>query len=359
MKKIITCIPLPPPYGGITNWFNILQEEAKKNGFSFININTSPGKTIAGRSIFYRIFIQGFRMLRQSAELINIIKNNKEVHVAHITTSGQLALIRDILFLAIFNVHKIKTVYHLHFGRIPQIFEKRGIEYKLFLKALSLSSKVIVIDLRTYQTLYNRYEEGKICYIPNPIKKFSYNTEVEKNTVIFVGNVLKAKGVEELLEVWEKVVELHPDWNLTIAGFCEETYKKYLESKYSFKNVIMEGYVAHDEILRKISEAVFLVLPSYTEGFPNVVIEAMMCGKAVIGTDVGAISDILSGECGIIIQPQNTKELEESIIRLINDKKLRMTMGKNGKEKALEHYSSNVVFKKYANLWCLCGAKNV
>lgn len=358
MKKIITCIPLPPPHGGITNWFSILEDEAKKNEYSFVNINTSPGKTIAGRSIFYRIFVQGCRMLKQSIELLKIIKNNKEVHVAHITTSGQLALVRDILFLTIFKNKGIKTVYHLHFGSIPRIFEKRGMEYRLFSKTFSLSSEIITIDLKTYETLCDEYDAYHVHYIPNPVRRISLDEKNEKKTVIFVGNVLKAKGIEELFTAWEDITDKYPEWNLTLAGFCENNYEEYLRNTYSFKNVKMVGYIPHDDVIKEIAESAFLVLPSYTEGFPNVVIEAMMCGKAVIGTDVGAISDILSENCGVVIQPKNVEMLKEHIIKLMDDEKLRKAMGKNGNIKALKEYSSEIIFKKYTDLWSVLEENN-
>lgn len=350
-KKVITCAPLPPPNGGIANWYSIVQEEAEKNGIFLININTSPRKSIAGRSIFYRIFVQGFRMLTQYRELARLINDNQDIRVAHITTSGQLALVRDILFLHLLKSKGLKTIYHIHFGRIPEIFTEKKMEYRFLHKAFSLASDTIAIDPKTYQTLCESFGMETIHYIPNPVRKLDMEASIAKNNVLFLGNVLPAKGIEELLQAWEKLTPEYPDWTLTIAGFCEDSYKAYIEKQYSLQNVIMTGYIPHDDAMKLLAESAFLVLPSYTEGFPNVVIEAMMCGKAVIGTDVGAISDILSGGCGIVIPVKDVRGLQRCIVKLMSDRVLCMKMGKNGLEKATEQYVSDKVFAKYNILW--------
>lgn len=349
--KIITCAPLPPPNGGIANWYNILCSEGKEKGYTFLNINTSPKKSIDGRSIFYRIVIQGFRMLIQRMELARLIKKNPDARVAHIATSGSFALVRDILFLRLLKKKHIKSIYHIHFGRVPQIFSKNGWEQSLFKKAISLADDIIAIDPKTYNVLSDLNSGVKVYYIPNPVKKVNSETEKSNNNVVFLGNVLSTKGVEELLQAWGNITDKYPQWSLTLAGYCEEEYKAYITTQYPTKNVSFLGFLEHDKAMELLSQAAFLVLPSYTEGFPNVVIEAMMCKKPVIATDVGAIKDILSGGCGIVIHPKNVSELIDSMETLITDKDLRESMGQCGNEKALSHYASDIVLKQYEALW--------
>ena len=350
-KKIVTCAPLPPPCGGIANWYKILLSECKKNGYEVLNINTSPRKSIDSRTIFYRVFVQGFRMIAQRRELNGLIRGNKDVSVAHIATSGSLALVRDILFLKLLRRKKVRSVYHIHYGRIPETFEAKTIEYRLLKKALSLTTNVIAIDPKTFSVLSKDLGKEKVHYIPNPVNEISVIDNEETKNVLFLGNVLKSKGVEELLQAWEKISEKYPDWTLIIAGFCEDEYKEYLIENYSQKNVIMTGLLDHDKAIEMLKKSAFLVLPSYTEGFPNVVIEAMMCSKAVVATDVGAISDILGNDCGVVITPKNTNELYASMKTLIDNNSLREKMGQQGRKKALEQYEAGKVFEQYVKLW--------
>lgn len=350
-SKIITCAPIPPPHGGIAQWYGIFLTEANKNGYEVLNIDTSPKKSIAGRSLFYRVFVQGFRMLSQRKELSKLIKNNKDVKAAHITTSGSLALVRDVLFLRLLKRKGIRSIYHIHFGRMPEIFEKKGLEHRFIKKAISLASEVIAIDPNTNAVLRENFKEEKIHYIPNPVRRLEEVDFTASKNVLFLGNVLKTKGVEELLCAWKELSDDYSDWTLTIAGFCEKSYLDYLESRYSLRGVSMLGFLPHDEAIEELKKSAFLVLPSYTEGFPNVVIEAMMCKKAVLATDVGAIRDILSGGCGTVISARNSDELRDAMKAMMDDKALLEKMGEIGRAKALNEYSSDIVFNHYADLW--------
>lgn len=349
--KIITCAPLPPPNGGIANWYNIVSKKAQEKGFTFININTSPRKSMDSRSIFYRVVIQGFRMLSQRNELSKIIRKNKDAKCCHITTSGQLAIVRDIMFLHLLRTKDVKSVYHIHFGRIPEMSENNTTEWRLMKKAMNLANEIIAIDGKTYDVLLENFDKNKVHYIPNPVNKVCCNETDGSKNILFLGNVLKAKGVEELLTSFEKLSKEFSDWKLTIAGFCEDDYKKYLEQNFSFEKVEMTGFLSHEKAMEKLAGAEFLVLPSYTEGFPNVVIEAMMCEKAVVATNVGAIEDILSGGCGIVIEPKNENELYGVMKDIIINPEKRSQMGKKGKEKAISNYETNIVFEKYSDLW--------
>ena len=349
--KIITCAPLPPPHGGITNWYKILCAEAERRQVEFLNVDISPRKSIDGRSLFYRIFVQGFRMISQRRLLRHLINRNTDVKAAHVATSGQLALVRDIWFLSLLKKKNIRSVYHLHFGDVPEIYRRKGMQYRCIKKALSLASEVIAIDPKTYEVLYKEFGGEKVHYIPNPVDKAGENCEDNLNRVLFLGNVLAAKGIEELLTAWESVAEEHSDWQLTVAGFCEEDYEQYLKGKYPMNRVEMKGAVDHEGAMELLSKASFLVLPSYTEGFPNVILEAMMRKKAVIATDVGAVADVLAEECGVVIRPKEVEDIKSAVNRLIKDKDYRAALGENGYKKASVKYVTAAVVDQYEKLW--------
>ena len=350
-KEIIMCAPLPLPNGGITNWYHIVEQEAEKNNYTLINLNTSPGTAKRERSILYRICIQGAKMLRLKNQAKRIIRKNPHIQVAHVATSGNLAFIRDALLLSLFKKNGIKTVYHIHFGRIPQIANQQNWEDKLMRKALKNADVVIAIDPNTHQVLSNTYPVKRVVYLPNPVPKIEIDANSESKTVLFMGSVCSAKGIEELLSAWSEVYKTHSDWKLKIVGGYEQAYKKYLDNAFSQNGVEFTGYIQHDRAIKILAQSSFLVLPSYTEGFPNVVIEAMMCQKPVVATDVGAISDILSDKCGIVIAPKNVEELKKGIEMLISDETLRNNMGSRGRNKALAQYASDIIFEKYTKIW--------
>ena len=351
LMKIITCVPLPPPYGGITNWYDVLCAEAERRKIEFLNVNVSPRKSIDGRSLLYRIFVQGFRMIGQRKELKRLIDRNSDAAAVHVATSGQLALVRDIWFLRLLKKKNVRSVYHLHFGTVPKIWERNGLQYRLFRKAINLASEVIAIDPKTYEILCGDLGEGKVHYIPNPVDVATEACEENSKRILFLGNILKIKGIEELLKAWKDLSEEYPEWKLTIAGFCEADYLEYLKKNYSVKSVEFCGSVVHNRAMELLAGSAFLVLPSYTEGFPNVILEAMMRQKAVIATDVGAVSDILSGECGLVIAPKSVEEIKNAVRYLINNPEHRRVLGQNGKNKASSQYVTAAVVDQYEEIW--------
>ncbi len=352
-EKIITCAPLPPPHGGITNWYQILMREADKSGVEFVNVDTSPKTAGNKRSMFNRIVVQGVGMLSKRRQLKKALRRHKDIACAHLATSAQFGLVRDIAFMRLLKKNGIPAVYHLHFGRVPDILASGGTECRLMKTAVSLADTVIAIDRRTEEALTAHFPDTQIEYIPNPIELTETPSRdvPPKKTILYLGMVYKEKGIEELLTAWGILKNDHPEWTLTIAGACDDDYKAYLESRFDLGRVTMTGFLSHDDAMAVLDESAFLVLPSYTEGFPNVVIEAMMHKKAVIATSVGAVEDILAGDCGIVIPPKDVPALSQALECLMQNAAARDAMGARGREKVQTQYAADLVFAQYRQIW--------
>jgi len=353
--RICMVVPVPPPCGGIANWTKLMDDYVKGvDDIELSFVNTAPKKrSMEGRTIWDRVVVQGFEMLKVNKQMRKLLRAEKHDAV-HMTTSGQLATFRDILMLKTAKKMGVPTVYHTRFGRIPEIAKNNTGEWKRLKRAMGLASKVMVIDTKTLEAVKKYAPKANVCYVPNP---FDMNktagvkiTKEQKKEVVFVGWVIKAKGVEELLCVWQNIVEKYPDWTLRIVGPYNENYKKELEQKYSCKNVIFDGEKPHDEAMKLVSQASVFTLPSYTEGFPNAVLEAMALETPVVATSVGAIPDMLCG-CGIVVEPKNVKELETAFERVLNDENLRNELALKAKEKMLGEYTMETVFETYKSVW--------
>ena len=352
--KVAMVAPVPPPYGGIGNWVLLLDEYVKnRNDIRFVHINTAPvSRGLDGRSLWDRVATQGFIMFRLRKELEKAIKG-KQVDVVHITTSGQMAIIRDIAMLKTAKKYGIPSIYHIHFGRIPEIASNNSREWKLIHKAMKISDQVIAIDHKTEKAIHDFAPEVNVCYVPNPFdmdKVSNIRKDGLRKVVIFIGWVVKTKGIEELLQAWERVHTRFNDWMLKIVGPYSEDYLTYLKAKYSQAQVVFEGEKKHDDALSMLSQASIFTLPSYTEGFPNAVLEAMAFEKPIIATDVGAIPDMLQG-CGMVIQKENVDALENALVKLLDDEELCESLGKAAKQKIKQEYSLERVFNKYMDIW--------
>ena len=243
--KLLIVAPVPPPYGGIANWVLL-----SKNYLSHDNnivllpiLDIAPKvRNLDGRTIWDRIVVQGIGMLKLNRTLKYRIKQ-EHPDVVHITTSGQLAIIRDIMFLKTAKKYGISTVYHIRFGRIPEIAKANTCEWKLMNMALHIADVVIAIDHKTEISIRKYAAKVNVCYIPNPfdVSKVDKNeTDEGKKEIVFLGWVVKTKGIEELLLAWSRISEIFSEWVLRIVGPYSDEYLTFLKQNYPQKQVIYE-----------------------------------------------------------------------------------------------------------------------
>ena len=354
MIKIMLASPLPPPYGGIGNWTNLLHKHCSKFGVEIFQIDTSPKKrSVDSRSFLQRVLNGFLSLLRCKKCEKQIIKNEKNISCLHIATSGNLALFRDYQLLKVAKKKKIKRVLQIRYGRIPSVIKKNGWEARILIKTLNLCDLICVLDTNTFNCLKS-IGFNNVLLIPNPIELedvLSITTNIKKmaNRVIFCGWMNKNKGIEDLLKAWGKVQIDVPDSKLILVGPSEKKYFSSICCQSS--GIEYLGELNHEQCLCEIKKASILVLPSKSEGFPNVILEAMACRTTIIATDVGALPYILSNECGICIKQEDIDQLSNSLISLLTNKKLRDSLSKNAYNKCANDFSLEAVFKRYIEIW--------
>lgn len=354
--KICMVAPVPPPYGGIGNWVLLLDSYvANREDFSFAHVNTAPkSRGLDGRTLWDRVVVQGVSMFSQNGDLKRCLKEEK-IDAIHVTTSGQLAVIRDTMLLKTAKRKKIPSVYHIRFGRIPEIASANTREWKMIKKAMSLATVVIAIDQKTLLAIKEHAPEVNVCYVPNPfdlqkLDGIRPSTPLRRE-VVFVGWVVKTKGIEELLAAWEHVGARYPDWSLRIIGPYAKEYYEDLVSRFSTERVIFDGERKHDDAMHTLAGAEVFTLPSYTEGFPNAVLEAMALEKPIIATDVGAIPDMLRDGSGIVIPAQSASALENALELVLGDSALRAETARKARTRLEAEYTVETVFDAYKKIW--------
>ncbi len=163
----------------------------------------------------------------------------------------------------------------------------------------------------------------------------------DKNVIfLFAGELTEIKGIDILLEAFKLASDRSTNLFLKIVGdgpmrvCCE---KFIVKNKLNIK---LSGRLDHDETLREISLSDILILPSRTESFGRVIVEAFEFEKAVIASRVGGVPQLIKdGENGILVKPCDPKGLAGAMLRLSKDNVLRERLGRNGK-KSLEDLPS-------------------
>jgi len=357
MRKVLLITPFPPPMGGISNWSKLVYEYINNNeqDVEVKYINTAPKKrSTEGRTFLNRVF-NGFFSMFKTAKLLKRELKSFKPDVVHINTSGSLALFRDNKVLKILKRKKVKSVLHLHFGRTSSLLEKNSLESKLIRKAFKYADKILAMDFITYNSLLKDYND-KALQCPNPFNSVNMPNAIELNKnnltkrITYLGWVVKTKGIEELIAAWNIIYKKYPIWKLQIVGPYKSDYFYYLNDSMCLEGIEFLGEKPHNEAMGIVNKSDIFTLPSYTEGFPNVILEAMYLGKAIVATDVGAIPEMLGNNCGIVVKSQSVDELIEAFEKLINNYDLLCELGRNARQKC-SIYSIQNVMEQYKNIW--------
>jgi glycosyltransferase involved in cell wall biosynthesis len=156
------------------------------------------------------------------------------------------------------------------------------------------------------------------------------------------GRLVEGKGLRELVTAFGLIHSHHPLSWLVIVGdgpLKSELKERVRENKLEGR-VFLIGPRPHNEVADWMSAADIFILASYAEGLPNVVLEAMACGRPVIATNVGGIPEAaIDGETALLAPPRQVPPLVEAMDALIQDAGLRRRMGVAGRERIEAHFT--------------------
>ena len=234
---------------------------------------------------------------------------------------------------------------NLNFGKEDNnIFSyiKNSVQYALMKRAAKKFDKFIVLTKGNLK----EWKRNNTMVIPNPLSFYPEGkAKLENKTVIAVGSHSYVKGYDLLLLTWREVIRNHPEWTLTIYGKIDDdkTYIKQAETLGLQDHVIFFNPVR--DIQRKYMESSIMVLPSRSEGFGMVLIEAMACGVPCVSFNCpeGPADIICDGEDGFLVANGNIEELASKIMVLIEDEARRKTMGAKAKQHVKRYLPERVV----------------
>ena len=164
---------------------------------------------------------------------------------------------------------------------------------------------------------------------------------------IFIGRVMKLKGIDEFLEAAKRTKEEYPNTNFYIAGFIEEDeYKEKVESYGD--TVIPLGFI--NNIAEEIKKCHCTILPSHGgEGVPNVLLESAAMGRICIGSRIPGTEDVIEdGKTGYLFEAGNVESLVKAIAKVMSlDRISRVDMGLAGRDKVEREFNREIVLRKY------------
>ena len=166
---------------------------------------------------------------------------------------------------------------------------------------------------------------------------------------IFIGRVMKLKGIDEFLEAAKRVREKYPNAHFYIAGFIEEG--AYKEKVASYRDAVIPlGFIK--DITAEIKKCHCTILPSHGgEGVPNVLLESAAMGRICIGSNIPGTVDVIDdGKTGYLFEAGDTDDLVASIENVLElDTDQKRIMGIAGRAKVEKEFNREIVIEKYMN----------
>ncbi|TVZ25589.1 glycosyltransferase involved in cell wall biosynthesis [Gillisia sp. Hel_I_86] len=182
------------------------------------------------------------------------------------------------------------------------------------------------------------------------------NTEIEPNTILYFGSIIRKKGILELAEIFNLIVEAKPTARLLFAGkdvkdhFTGSSTKQLILDKLSpvaKKNTASLGVLPYEKVLTQIGKAQVIVLPSFAEALPMTWIEAMAMEKAMVTSNIGWAKEVMiDGITGFTVDPKEHQEYARKVLQLLENPKLAKEMGKSARQQVVAKFSTQVVVER-------------
>ena len=220
-------------------------------------------------------------------------------------------------------------------------FEKLAIQKaKAFIApttfAGKLSQKLFGLQDKKIQTIHNGLELGKF--------ENSHPEEYQNGLLLYIGTIIRKKGVLELPEIFNQVRQQHPQASLILIGGDSSDIETQSQSTWQLMqnrfqdddlhSVTYLGKIPYHEVQQYIKKAHVCVFPSFAETLGMVTIEAMAMQKPVVNTKIGWAKElIVDGESGFLVYPKNHQGYAAKITSILNDNALAKKLGDNARER--------------------------
>lgn len=247
----------------------------------------------------------------------------RRVSIVHLHAACYVSFWRKAFFLLIADAFGVSTVLHIHSGHFPTFYTERCNSVSRFLVRFVLrrATKVAVVSTALNEWVRANCRPNSVITILNPATSDDHPQpcDREQSTLLFLGHLGKEKGTFDLISAMPAVASAIPNAKLLLCGDGDLDSTKALISELALTDhVEILGWVDEHRRAQLLSTATICVLPSYAEGLPMSILEAMAARLPVVATRIGGVPEAINnGKEGLLIAPGDTTALADSIIHLL------------------------------------------
>lgn len=281
----------------------------------------------------------------------------KKYDIVHVHMAAQASFTRKSLFVKKAKKAGKKIIIHQHSADFNVYFNEQCDETKRdkIKKIFSMADKILVLS-EEWADFFggNVCDREKIAILHNSVivpeyKKIDYSD----SNVLFLGRLGERKGTYDLLEAVPKVLDKKSDAVFYLGGDGDiERCSRIVKEKGIENSVKLLGWIGADDKTEYLKKCSTFILPSYHEGMPMSVLEAMSYGLAAISTNAGGIPQIIDdGVNGVRFEAGDVKLMTEALVDILSDCEKKRQLGASGRKTIEEHFSANAVVDKLVELY--------
>lgn len=338
--------------GGIVTVMNNIMKSDLKEKFDFIHVDTydtcNPLKKL-------KIYIIG--LIKAIQILIK-----QDIDALHIHMSYKGSFYRKSILILVGKLFKKPVIVHMHGSCFKEFYFGSGLLLKKYCNYIFNKVDKIIVLSNSWKDFFNNFVQAdKIEVLNNSvpitnIQKDIIKAEKEKVTFLFMGRLGERKGVYDLIETISRIynnLKYKGRFEVVLAGDGEvSNVDKIIKEKNLDQVIINVGWISGNKKEELLRNSDVFVLPSYNEGLPMAILEAMSYHLMCISTNVGGIPEVIkNGIDGYINDPGDNEKLYNCMINVIDNQELRMKMSENAFKNVYENFNQQKQFKKLEKIY--------
>ena len=342
-KKVCMVIPNPMVKGGIAAVVNGYRGSQLESDYKIIYVESYRDGSK------FRKLLKGISGYFHFAKVL--LFDNPDI--VHIHSSFGPSFYRKMPFIYMAAWAKKPIINHIHGADFDEFYVNASEKKKTLIRNVYRKCTAIIALSEEWKDRISRIVPSEKIHVVENYSIIHEDAVDERavrmcnNTVLFLGEIGKRKGCYDIPDVVAKVVGVIPDVKFILGGagklLDEKKIKELLEKYGVEKNVEFPGWVKGDEKDNLLRIADVFFLPSYNEGMPMSVLDAMGYGLPIVSTNVGGIPKIVhDGENGFCCEPGDIGRFADGIIRMLRDKELRKAASIASMEIVKKGYSLDV-----------------
>ncbi len=354
--------PEPPFYGGVEKGVDLLlrTDLARRTGMRLFNTyrRRDPDRSLLER-------------LRYQAGMIRSLRRDLSLHpvdLVHVKTSSGINFHQNAIYALVARRAGLPVVVQIHDGKMPAFYAGSPRWVRAWIRhTFRAATKLVVLSSRWDDWIASVAPEARVSIVPNGLGReellpLNRDGGARRNQIVFIGTgreeLDREKGLEDLLAVLPEVSRRHPQAGWVLAGLATpEAVERRLAAAGApvgsqAAQVRCLGLTDPGKRVNLLRESSILLMPSYYENMPNLLLEAMAAGLGIIATSVGAVPEMLGGgEGGFILRPGDRQALRAALSEALASPEMVERQGLRNRNAVTREYTMDVVERRLEEIY--------